>query len=247
MKIIAIGGGEIGRPGKPVETTKIDQEIIALSLKKNPKVLFIPTASRDSRLYVETFQKQFGERLSCQVDTLLLYDKRTTTNQIKGKIASADIIYVGGGNTLNMMRFWKKRGVDVLLKNAAERGTVLSGVSAGAICWFTYGNSDSRKTKNPEADYIRVRGLGLIPLYGCPHYNTEAERQSSMKNILAHGGIAIGLDNCAALEIRNDTYRIISSKPGADGYKCFWKKGAYFVEKLPKDGDFSPLKNLFVK
>ena len=99
MKIVAIGGGEIGRPGYPVETTKIDKEIIKLSGKKKPRVLFIPTASSDSEGYVEVLNKHFGKRLKCKTDVLYLIKEKLTKKQIKEKVFNTDIVYVGGGNT----------------------------------------------------------------------------------------------------------------------------------------------------
>jgi len=103
-KLIAIGGGEIGRPGYPVETTKIDKEIIKLTNKLNPKLLFIPTASSDSELYFDTIKKHFGKRLNCKVDVLYLLKEKPTLKQIKAKILTSDIIYVGGGNTTLMLK-----------------------------------------------------------------------------------------------------------------------------------------------
>src|SRR3989338_5960150 len=100
MKIVAIGGGEIGRPGYPVETTKIDKEIIALTGKTNPRLLFIPTASSDSELYYETVKKHFGKTLGCKTDVLYLINKDLSKKEIEQTIFGADIIYVGGGNTL---------------------------------------------------------------------------------------------------------------------------------------------------
>src|SRR3989344_2508736 len=121
-KIIAIGGGEIGRPGYPVETTKIDKEIIALTGKTNPRLLFIPTASSDSELYYETVKKHFGKTLGCKTDVLYLINKDLSKKEIEQKIFGADIIYVGGGNTLKMMKVWRAIGVDKILKQAYERG-----------------------------------------------------------------------------------------------------------------------------
>ena len=89
---------------------------------------------------------------------------------------SADIIYVGGGNILKMMTLWRKLKVDELLNEARAKGIILCGISAGSICWFNYGNSDSRKFKNPNADYIKVTGLGFINAIHCPHYDTESKR-----------------------------------------------------------------------
>jgi len=103
-KIIAIGGGEIGRPGYPVETTKIDKEIINLTGKKNHRLLFVPTASADSELYFETVKKHFGKTLGCKTDVLYLINNDLSKKEIEQKIFGSDIIYVGGGNTLKMMK-----------------------------------------------------------------------------------------------------------------------------------------------
>ena len=158
-KIIALGGGEIGRPGYPIETTQIDKEIIKLTGKKNPKLLFIPTASSDSESYYEVVKKHFGKRLGCKTNVLYLIKEKLSQKEIKEKILNSDIIYVGGGDTLKMMRVWKKNGVDKILKQAYEKGVVLSGLSAGSICWFKYGISDSKRFTNPNAGLIKVSGL----------------------------------------------------------------------------------------
>src|SRR5271166_3117174 len=110
--IVAIGGGEIRARG----TAPIDREIIRLTRKKNPKLLFIPTASSDSERYWKHVQEYFGKFLKCKTDVLFLIKEQPSKQQIRQKILSADIIYVGGGNTLKMMRLWRRRGVDKLLK-----------------------------------------------------------------------------------------------------------------------------------
>jgi len=173
QKIVAIGGGEIGRPGFPIETTSIDKEIISLSGKEKPKLLFIPTASSDSESYFEVVKKHFGKRLGCAVDVLYLLKNKHPKGEIEKKILNSDIIYVGGGNTLKMMKTWRKLGVDTILLKAYKKGIVLSGVSAGAICWFSFGNSDSLLFSKRNAPMIKVRGLGFINLLFCPHYDVE--------------------------------------------------------------------------
>ena len=176
--IVAIGGGNIRTRG----TAAIDREIIRLSKKKNPKLLFIPTASSDSEMYWKHAQEYFGEFLKCKTDVLFLVKEPPSKIQIQAKIRAADIIYVGGGNTLMMMRVWRRLGVDKLLKAAYEKGAVLSGISAGAICWFDSGHSDSMSFYNPRKwKYINVKGLGLIRGIFCPHYNSMTLRSSSKK------------------------------------------------------------------
>ncbi|MFA6601568.1 MAG: peptidase E [Candidatus Paceibacterota bacterium] len=248
MKIIAIGGGEIGRPGFPVETTKIDKEIIRLTGKSKPRLLFIPTASSDSEGYARVVEKHFGTILGCKVDTLFLLKQKLSIKEIEDKIFDANMIYVGGGNTLKMMNIWRKYGVDKILVKAGEKGVVLSGVSAGAICWFRSGSSDSRRFANPKADLIKVNGINLVPTLFCPHYDFEKDRKPDLKRLMKKtSGVAIAIDNCCAIEIIDSTYRIISSKKTANAYRVYWKKGKYFEEVIEKTTALLLLEGLLKK
>lgn len=248
MKIVAIGGGEIGRPGFPVETTQIDMEIVRLTGKSKPNLLFIPTASSDSKGYAKVVEKHFGTNLGCKVNTLFLLKQKLSRNEIENKILNADMIYVGGGNTLKMMNVWRKYGVDKILVKAGEKGVVLSGVSAGAICWFRSGCSDSRRFTNPKADLIKVNGINLVPTLFCPHYDFEKDRRPDLKRLMKKTlGIAIAIDNCCAIEIIDDMYRIISSKKTANAYKIYWKKGKYYEEVIEKTKVLFPLMELLTK
>jgi len=247
-KIIAIGGGEIGRPGFKIETKEIDEEIIKLTGKKNPRLLFIPTASSDSKIYYEIVKKYFGKKLGCKTDILYLIEEKLKKKDIENKILNSDIIYVGGGNTLKMMKIWRKLGVDKILVKAHEKGIIMSGLSAGAICWFSFGNSDSRKFKNPNADLIKVKGLGLVKALFCPHYNIEEKRETELKKMMQKtAGVAIAIDNSCAIEIIDDKYKIISSKKTAGAYKVYWKKNKYHKDIIKKEKHFKPLKNLLLK
>ena len=248
MKIVAIGGGEIGRPGFPVETTKIDKEIIRLTGKSKPKLLFIPTASSDSEGYARVVEKHFGASLGCKVDTLFLLKQKLSSKEIEDKIFNADMVYVGGGNTLKMMSAWRKYGVDKILVKAGEKGVVLSGVSAGAICWFRSGSSDSRRFTDPKADLIKVNGINLVPALFCPHYDFEKDRRPDLKRLMKKtSGVAIAIDNCCAIEIIDETYRIISSKKTANVYRIYWKKGEYHEEVIEKTTALLPLEGLLKK
>lgn len=174
--IIAIGGyktdwSEEGCFDTPFE---IDQRIVKLTGKKKPKVLFIPTASSDSVGSTRAFMQVYGEKLGCPVDVLRLITEKPSHKEIAEKIRAADVIYVGGGNTLMMMNKWRRLGVDKLLIEAHKRGTVLAGVSAGAICWYEWGVSDSRQFYDKNShEYIRVRGLGLRKGLCCPHFGSS--------------------------------------------------------------------------
>ena len=247
-KIVALGGGEIGRPGFPIETTSIDKEIIKLTNKKNPKLLFIPTASSDSQGYCEVVKKYFGKKLGCKIDILYLINKELSKKEIEKKILTSDIVYVGGGNTLKMMNIWRRKGIDKILIQAYKKGIIMSGISAGSICWFKYGNSDSRKLVNPNASLIKVKGLGIIDALHCPHYDVESYRELDLKKMMKKTpGVAIALDNCSAIEIIDNKYRIITSKKSANAYKIYWKKNKYHKQILPKENKFRTLKNLLSK
>ena len=245
-KIIAIGGGEIGYANVKNETLGIDKEIVKLSGKTNPKLLFIPTASGDASGYVESVQKYFGKKLGCKIDSLELISKKYTKKELEDKILKTDIVYVGGGNTLKMMKVWRKFGVDVLLEKAMKKGIVLSGLSAGSICWFRYGNSDSgRFGKNKEASMMRVKGLDMIPALHCPHYDIEKGREESLKEMMKKNkGVALAIDNCCAIEIIGNEYKILRTKKTANLYKVYWKNGRYFKELVPAKKNLQPLNEL---
>jgi len=253
-KIIALGGGEIGRPCDnnkgfyPAETTSIDKEIIAQTDKKNPKLLFIPTASSDSESYFEVVKKHFS-KLGCKIDVLYLIKNKFSKKQIKEKILSANIIYVGGGDTLKMMALWRKLKIDKILKKAHKNNIVLAGLSAGSICWFKYGNSDSRKSTSKNKQLIKVSGLKLINALHCPHYDVEKNRQKDLKRMMKSTPkiVAIAIDNCCAIEIINNKYRIIKSKPNAKAYKTYWKKGIYHKEEILLKKEFNNLDTLLKK
>lgn len=243
QKIVAIGDGDFTK----YQTLSIDKEIVTFSGKQQPKMLFIPTASSDNAQYTQKILKHY-QNLGCIVDSLPLCKQQINPNDLSSKILSADIIYVGGGNTLKMMTLWRRLGVDKLLEQARKQRTVLCGVSAGSICWFNFGNSDSRKDKNPQADYIKVTALGFIDAFHCPHYDSESDRKASLKKMMKkHSGVAIALEDCAALQVFGDTYRIITSNDTARAYKVYWKNGLFFEEAIVINNIFEKLDDLLIK
>lgn len=245
MKIVAIGGGEIGRLGTKIETESIDKEIIHLTGKKHPKLLFLPTASGDSESYYKVIKNYFGIRLGCKTDVLYLFKDHPTKKEMEQKVFGSDIVYVGGGNTLRMLKQWRRYGLDSILEKAANKGVILSGVSAGAICWFKYGNSDSLKFSDKRNPLIKLKGLGFIPLMSCPHYDIEKSRRPSlMKMIKEKGGISIALENCSALEILDDKYKVLTSLRNAHAYRVYRSEGKVVEEQLIVDGRYRPLKEL---
>ena len=244
--IVAIGGGSIINKS----TVAIDREIIRLSGKKKPKLLFIGTAMSDAEKYWYHIQRYFGDSLGCTTDVLFLLKEKLTRSDIAQKILSADIIYVGGGNTLMMMKVWRRLGLDRLLKQAYEKGIVLSGISAGSICWFDSGHSDSLSFTNPKRwHYINVRGLGLIKVIHCPHYNSKTlnipRKKDFQTMMMKTRKIGIAIDDNCALEVVDDTYRIIASKSYANAYRVYKKEGKIVQEKIEKCEEFRPMRELY--
>ncbi|MDA8100241.1 MAG: peptidase E [Nitrospiraceae bacterium] len=212
MNVISIGGGSL----RKLQTLPIDRYIVKLAGKRSPKALFIPTASGDDKEYCETFDRAYGTLLGCRTDHLLLYRNPSDRKAAARKIAAADIIYVGGGNTLRMMRMWRKLGIDRMLLQAGRKGTVLAGLSAGAICWHAWGHSDSRAYSGKKSwAYIKVRGLGLMPGLYCPHLDGE-KRHASFKAMVARERMTgIACDNFAAIHYGTNGAKCVSARKNA--------------------------------
>jgi dipeptidase E len=254
-KIIAIGGGEIGDS----DTLLIDRKIVRLAKRNKPKVLFIPTASNDAKGYCDVFRRIYGDKLKCQVDFLLLIKERDILNKkaISDKILSADIVYVGGGNTLKMLQIWRKTGVDKLLKKAYKNGVILTGLSAGAVCWFRYGVSDAINNPKDKKLFGRIRGLDMIPIKKSitfsPHNIREKtiRKQSIMEIMLRTPGICLAVDDNAALFIQDEIdlntkkqvqkYEVWKSKENVSIVKYFKKNKKIRREVLSESGVLNDL------
>lgn len=183
-QIIAIGGGGFGRnPGQGI----IESYILNQAKNKCPNICFIPTATGDNEAYKVNFYATFS-KLQCH-PTHLDFFKRTP--DLKELIKSQDIIFVGGGNTKSMLAVWKDWGLDMLLKEAYESGIIMSGVSAGAICWFDEGVTDS------WSDSLRLMDcLGFVKGGCCPHFDEEPERRPFLNKSIKEKS----LESCNAIE-----------------------------------------------
>lgn len=244
-KIVAMGGGEL----RDHETLVVDKRVIELTGKTRPHALFIPTASGDAPGYIDTFRSVYGTILGCEVEVLCLTHK-LPPDEIQAMIERADLIYVGGGNTLKMMTLWRRLGVDRLLRAAYERGMVLSGLSAGAICWFGYGHSDSQVFYDASSwEYVRVRGLSLVSantIY-CPHVDSEQRLPKFEAFMRKFPQVGIGCDDCCAVEVIDDTYRIIASRVGAQAYKVYRQRGTVLTQVIEPFANHRPLAELLTK
>jgi len=244
MKIVAIGGGEL----KDLETLKIDARIVELTGKTKPKALFIPTASGEPDGYFESFKSVYETRLGCKTSVLKIIRDKLTTKEIEEQVLQSDLLYVGGGNTLKMMQIWRHVKLLEILNKAAQHNIVLSGLSAGAICWFRYGSSDSRKDTPSHNPLIRIKGLGLINATFSPHHIREKHRDKGLATIMQRTpGVGIAMDDCAAIEILNNEFRIIGSKNGTIGKRFFYKAGKLKIERLEQDSNYKSLDSLLIK
>lgn len=245
-KIVAIGGGENGHHNTKYETAPFDKEIIRLTGKQNPNFLFIGLANNYPDYYFEVMDGIYNGMYGCSTD-YLRYEEIKDKNIKSYKIKKADIIYVGGGNTYKLMRLFKLYGIDKMLIEAYNEEKVLCGVSAGAICWCDYGNSDSRKISSNSNQIIKVTGLGLIHILFAPHIVKEPNRIESVKQMIkrTHKIPAVQLDN-AALEIIDNKYRILTIDDNSVAKKCYWKKGEYITENIIFD-EFRSIEELYEK
>jgi dipeptidase E len=193
-QIIAIGGGGFGRsPGEGV----IEKYILDQSDKEKPNICFIPTATGDNEAYKVNYYSTFS-KLNCSPVHLDFFKR---TPDLEELIKQQDIIFVGGGNTKSMLAVWKDWGLDLILKEAYERGVIMCGVSAGAICWFEEGVTDSWSEELKVMDC-----LGFVKGACCPHYDEEPQRRPSLSKFLTEGVMqsCYAVDGGCALHIENE-------------------------------------------
>ena len=193
-QIIAIGGGGFGRnPGDGV----IEQYILDQTGKEKPNICFIPTATGDNEAYKVNYYSTFS-KLDCNPIHLDFFKRTPDLEQL---IPQQDAIFVGGGNTKSMLAVWKDWNLDKLLKEAYEKGVVMSGVSAGANCWFERAVVDSW-----EEDLRVIDCMGFIKGICCPHYDEEPQRRPAVKTFLEEGIIdsCYSVEGNCALHIKND-------------------------------------------
>ncbi|MEK6823003.1 MAG: Type 1 glutamine amidotransferase-like domain-containing protein, partial [Nanoarchaeota archaeon] len=203
----------------------------------------------DSSGYIETFNRVYGKLLGCRIDTLQLVRESPSPTAIRNKILAADIIYVGGGNTLSMLKVWRNHDLDNLLRHAYESGTVLAGLSAGAICWFRYGCSDAKRFWHPPSnDLLRIKGLGILEGTASPHHIREKHRTPGLKKMMIRTpGIGFAMDDYTALEIVDDEFRVLRTKKQARVHKIYSDKGGTHHVEVPVIKGFSPLVDLYKK
>ena len=228
-RIIAIGGGEL----RERTTIKIDEYIAGLAKEragdKRANALFIPTASHDFMPYYNTFHKVYTGVFDIKTDVALTVFKEPDLEKLKQKFEKADMIYVGGGDTVFMLEEWKKSGLLALIEDAYRQGVVIAGLSAGAICWFEDIYTDSLKTED-GAQYAMFQGLGWIKGKISPHYGA---RMLDFDKIVCYNyERALAIEDNAALVIE-DGEVVGSITSGGNAYRLIVdESGALTKEKI---------------
>lgn len=218
------GGGFSMEPDNPL----LDEFVLSLARSSRPRVCFLPTASGDDESYTTRFYRAFAA-LDCRPRDLRLFDRSVL--DLESFIRDQDVIYVGGGNTANLLAVWRTHGIDRLLRRAWEEGVVLCGLSAGMNCWFTQSVTDSFGVSRlaPLQD-----GLGLLPGSCCPHYDGQAQRRPTFHGLISAGELTDGwaADDGAALVFDGEILsEVVASRPEAAGYRVIKTTGSQVTEQ----------------
>jgi len=210
-QIIAMGGGGFTmEPGNPL----LDDYVLAATGRGRPRVCFAPTAAGDAAGYIDRFYEAFPDEI-CEPTHLSLFSRKV--DDLAAFLGAQDLVYVGGGNTVNLLAVWRAQGVDRVLPQVLEGGTILCGVSAGALCWFQRGITDSY---GPDLKPL-TNGLGLLPGAFSPHYDSDPRRPFLWPDFVArHGVPAMAAEDGVALHyVNGEMIRAVTSRPAARAYR----------------------------
>lgn len=207
--VVAMGGGSLLS-----RNSRLEDFMLGLSRSDRPRVCFLPTAGGEKPEWIVRFYEEFSAR-DCEPSHLTLFGM---PEEPAVHVARQDVIYVGGGNTANMLALWRVHGIDRALREAWERGAVVGGMSAGANCWFEDSVTDS------FGPVLRALGdgLGFLPGSFCPHYDGEPERRPTYTRLVREGVLPPGCaaDDDAAFHFEGTELReVVSQRDGARGYR----------------------------
>ena len=223
-QLLAMGGG--GFSMEP-ENLRLDRFLLSLSPKKQPRICFISTASGDAEGYIERFYTSFG-KLPCAPSHLSLFKPPSET--LRDFVLQQDIFYVGGGNTRNLLVLWKEWGLHELLREAWLNGKILAGISAGSMCWFEEGLTDSVTGK-----LLPLNCLGFLPGSNCPHFDSEPLRRPAYNRLISEGAMKSGIacdDGVAAYFVNGELKKFVSSRAKAKAYRIAVSAGQMVEERI---------------
>ena len=205
----------------------------SLTGKSKPKICFLPTASADNPMLINEWYRQC---VIAGVDAFVQPMFISSYNQLESfedVLLGMDGIFVGGGNTLNMIAIWKAQGVDQILLRAWNSGIVLSGGSAGGLCWFEHGTTDSR-----PKEITKVECLGFLKASHCPHYDSEATRRPRYHSYIQSKEFKAGYacDDDAAIYFEdNEVKKVVSLREGSNAYYVYEENGEAKEKKFEKE------------
>lgn len=220
-QIVALGGGGFSEEANPA----LDQFVLEASGVERPRVCFLPTAGGDSASYVVKFYSAFGA-LQCVPTHLALFNRKVS--DARSLLLAQDVIYVGGGNTVNLLAVWRAHGIDQILREAWESGVVLAGLCGGSMCWFEGGVTAAfggELVGHPD-------GLGFLAGTNCPHYRQRAGAYSqAMREGL---GAGIGVDDGVAVHfVGQELVECVASREGRGAYQVGRLADQEIIEPLP--------------
>jgi dipeptidase E len=229
-KLIAIGGGGfLMEPENPL----LDRYCLDCTGKTVPKVCFIPTASGDSEDFLSRFYVAFA-RYPCEPSHLAFFRKPRSgaipLTDLEQNLLNQDVIYVGGGNTRSMLAVWREWNLDKILRKAWQSGILLAGMSAGAICWFEYGGTDSIGGDRMTP----LKGLGLIQGSCTPHYDGESNRRPDLHQLAKNNELPLGIgidDGAAVLFEGQQVIEVVASRPAAKAYQIKREEDGRIIEE----------------
>jgi peptidase E len=204
-QIVAMGGLD--------EDGVLIRFVLGLTGKERPRVCLVPTASAENEELMLSFYRELGRSAECSDLSFFPWPPEG----LRELVLSQDALFVSGGNTANMLAIWRTHGFDELVREAWEQGVVLAGSSAGMICWFEAGVTDSY---GPELDGMRD-GLGFLPGSACPHYDGEELRRPVYQELVANGfppGIAAD-DEVALHYVGTELREVVTTREGAGAYR----------------------------
>jgi peptidase E len=203
----------LGGLGEDDESGRIIRFALSLAGKKRPRVCLVPTASNEAPEYILRFYENLSGEADCSHVSFMPWPR----DDLREHVLSQDVIFVSGGNTANLLAIWRVHGFDSIVREAWEQGIVLAGSSAGMICWFEAGVTDSF---GPHLDGMRD-GLGFLAGSACPHYDGEEQRRPVYTRLVAAGfpsGVAAD-DGVGLHYVGTELKEVVSAREGSKAYR----------------------------
>jgi dipeptidase E len=208
-QVVAFGGGGFSQEsGNPL----LDDYVLGLTGRADPRVCFLPTASGDADHYVVRFYNAFRDR--ARPSHVSLFRRERGVGDVRAHLLAQDVIYVGGGSLISLLGVWRAHGIDAILREAYDAGVVLCGLSAGSLCWF------AEAVSGYHGEVSRVRGLGFLSHSNAVHYRDGDRRRAFHRHLLDGMPSGYAAEDGAALRFAGDELvEVVSSRPEAGAFR----------------------------